>query len=334
MIRSLSRNILFPWALRAGADRLLRQYGGRRLLNVMYHGVVRNDSTWFSPRHLTEKAFDEHLAYLCKHFDVITVAEAFTMRAEGRVPKRHTITLSFDDGYANNVEVALPIIEKYRVPVTFFVLGPCAEPSGDRVSWSDLIAALGRTTPDRAVRALGRTYMKQVEVESGAHLMDDMKKAPPPERDEALRQLDQEHGLRKHLEGVDPHVWKFMGPDQLLSLSASSFVEIGSHAYAHYNLGLIPLEQAVQDMSRSKEALEGLLGRPVQSIAYPEGSYSPAVKDAAEKLGFKRQLAVNFRCADDPGDQRIQARHGVPSTTTTASAMLFLNRAFKSKGVL
>lgn len=321
-------------AMGMGADRVLRATSRKRLLNVMYHGVVNNDSTWFSPRHITATGFRDHLEYLTKTFRIISLEEAFTLRATGRLLDKHTITISFDDGYLNNLEVALPIIESYRVPVTFFVLGPCAELQGDRVSWTDLMAALSRKSGGQRIDVLGGSYVNMLEVTSGRELIDDLKEAIPSVRDEALTQLDSRYGLRRYLDGIDHAVWKLMGPEQLRSLSSSSYVEIGSHAYAHYNLGLIPLNDAVKDMKRSKESLEAIVGRPVESLAYPDGSYTDEVKNAASDLGFIRQLAVDLRCAGDPVDGRIQARHGVPSTTTTASAMFFLNAAFNQRGIL
>jgi len=331
--RSIVREFVMPMALRAGMDQVLRRSGGKRLLNVMYHGVVREDSTWFSPRHTTDRAFDEQLTYLRKRFDIVTMADAFEMKASGHAPRRHTITLSFDDGYLNNLEVALPIIEEHRVPVTFFVLGPCAEANSDRVLWPDRIAMLDRVS-EREVKVLGGTYVRSVEARRGTQLADDLKAASPDERDDALRQLDRDFGLLDRLNAIDPHVWKLMDPEQLSALASAPLVEIGSHGYAHYNLGLIPIADAVHDMSKSKAALEKLLGKPVESIAYPDGSYTVAVKDAAEALGFKRQLAVGFSGSDDFADRRIQQRHGVSSTTSTASVLLFLNLAFKNKGVL
>lgn len=320
-------------ALRGGVDHVLRWSGGKRLLNVMYHGVVRKDSTWFSPRHVTEEAFRQQLAYLKRNFNVVSIAEAFQMRTERQRLKGHTVTISFDDGYLNNLEVALPIIEEFALPVTIFTLGPCAEAGGDRVLWPDRIALL-RDQRDVHLETTGSNYDLFIERSRGSHLFDDLKSAMPDVRDAALRELVERYRLEEKLEGLDPHIWKLMGPQQLRALAGSRCIEIGSHGYAHYNLGLVPLEIAEKDMKNSKSALERLLGHSVESIAYPDGSYSSAVKDAAERIGFKRQLAVDYRCAEDPSDLRIQPRHGVPATTSTASAMLFLNRAFASRGVI
>ena len=256
------------------------------------------------------------------------------MRNEGRAPTRHTVTLSFDDGYLNNLESALPIIEKHQVPVTLFALGSCAEQGADRVLWPDLITVLGIGESGQEVSALGRRYVGLRNVLGGAHLIDDLKNSAPNDRDEALDELSRTYGLREKLEGIDGEVWKLMGPTELKRFADSTWIEIGAHGYAHYNLGVIPIEEAKTDLIKAREGLSDLLEKPIESIAYPDGSYSEKVKDVCERLGFKRQLAVDLTANDDRNDNRVQPRHGVPSTTTTASAMFFLNRAFRTKGVL
>lgn len=333
MLRRLFRHVVAPTVLTAGGGRLLRILSGRSALNVMYHGVVSSDSTWFSPRHLTKVEFDKQLSYLTQRFDVISSEEMFRQRKGKERLNRPTISLSFDDGYLNNLEVALPIIEKYRVPVTFFVLGTCAVDGEPRVAWPDLIAVLGRMDVGQ-FRLGSEQYAGTKNIRTGTSLSDDLKRMSAAGRDEALAELDARFSLSRELEHVPSEIWKLMDPGELKRLSESRYVEIGSHAYGHYNLGLISPADALADMKRSKEVLEALLDRPVQSIAFPDGSYSQVVKDLAMSLGFKRQLAVTFSGVDDPTDQRIQARFGVSCTTTTASAMLHLNRAFAVTGML
>lgn len=319
--------------MRSGLARILRARGGKRLLNVMYHGVVRKDSTWFSPRHITEQAFREQIGYLKREFDVISLAEAFEARASGRTLDRHTVTISFDDGYLNNLEVALPVIEESQVPVTIFVVGPCAMPGGDRVLWPDRVTMLRDRTNVHLEALGGAVYDHLIERQRKSHLFADLKLADPGVRDRVLLEITERYAIMDSLQALDPHIWKLMDPAQLLALSRSRYVEIGSHGYAHYNLGDITLAKATKDLKDSKNALEELLGKDVVSIAYPDGSYSVEVKDASERIGYKRQLAVDYRCIGDPADLRIQPRHGVSATTTSDSALFFLNRAFASRGV-
>lgn len=332
LIKRIARHQVLPMAMCLGSDRLIRRLSEHKILNVMYHGVVRTDATWFSPRHMTVAMFDEQLKYLVRNFEVISLAEAFHRRRSGMNSKRYSVTISFDDGYVNNLTNALPLIEKYRVPVTFFVVGESAEPTGQRILWPDVIACLERLGPIDDLMIDGKTFRNFKEPGTGMTLFEHMKRMPPDKRDHSLSRLWNDYGIERRLERIEPEIWRLMDPSQLKTFASSPYVEIGSHGHMHYNLGLIPVSAAVQDMSRSKQALEVLLDKPVVSIAYPDGSYSAAVKDAAQAIGFERQLAVGLLLKEDANDARILPRHGIPSTTTSASALFFMNKAFKTKG--
>ncbi len=332
LIKQLVRHQVLPRVMAIGGDRMIRSMSRHRILNVMYHGVVRRDANWFTPRHMTIENFGNQLDYLRRNFEVLTLSQAFELRKAGVRPDRAAVTVSFDDGYVNNLTEALPIIEKYEVPVTFFVVGTCATEAGQRVLWPDVLACLGRKLKGRTISIAGDTYRDLREVRTGVPLLDRLKHAQPAQRDDLLGTIMQEYDIASELGRIDEEAWRLMDPGQLERFAASPFVEIGSHGYGHYNLGMIPLEDAISDMSRSKAALESLINRPVRCIAYPDGSYSAGVKDAAERLGFERQLAVDLLLDNDPSDLRILPRHGMPSTTTNASALFFMNKAFKRKG--
>ena len=69
-------------------------------------------------------------------------------------------------------------------------------------------------------------------------------------------------------------------------LAASENAEIGAHGYFHTSLGLIPHREAVEELGRSKSGLEELTDREVTAVAYPDGSYTRSLVDAAEDIGY------------------------------------------------
>ena len=140
--KTISRQLIFPMAMSLKVDRLIRYLSGNSLLNVMYHGVTLNNTQNFSPRHVIASDFEKEIVYFKKNFDIISVDEAFQRTRNDDCFRRKTITISFDDGFANNLSTALPILEKYNVPVTFFVSSICAENDGSRVLWPEFVAAL------------------------------------------------------------------------------------------------------------------------------------------------------------------------------------------------
>ncbi|MCD4697999.1 MAG: hypothetical protein K8S16_17380, partial [Bacteroidales bacterium] len=70
LVAAISRKAVFPLLINTRAEKVLRNFSGHSVLNVMYHGVVANDSTYFSPRHISSGQFEKHLKYYIKNFDI------------------------------------------------------------------------------------------------------------------------------------------------------------------------------------------------------------------------------------------------------------------------
>lgn len=90
---------------------------------------------------------------------------------------------------------------------------------------------------------------------------------------------------------------RLMDADELRELASSPLVEIGSHTNRHTDLSSASAEEAHQEMSSSKHALEELIQQPVDSFAYPKCGYSPPCPDAARRAGY----AVAVTCAGRGG---------------------------------
>ena len=142
VLKEINRKILSPLLMNLNGDRIIRSFSSGSILNIMYHGVTTENSNYFSPRHISANQFEKHLRYYSKEFDVISILEAFEYLKNNNKPKRKSITISFDDGYRNNLYTALPLLEKYNMKATFFVSGICTEEMQIRALWPDIISYL------------------------------------------------------------------------------------------------------------------------------------------------------------------------------------------------
>lgn len=328
IVKRVSRKYLFPVAMLLGTDKLLRSLASNSVLNIMYHGVVRKNSSFFSPRHIPESQFEQHLKYYKKNFKIISLSESFKNPELSIDSSKKIITISFDDGFKNNLEIALPLLEKYEIPVTFFVSGICTENVDDCFLWTEMMAGLQYFCKDKMVTINGVEYVNLYNTEKGS-LVDFLKSREPQERDRILAQLSQEYDLENKIKSLPGEIWRLLNKDDLKRLSQSGLADIGSHGHLHYNLGQINARDAKRELVISKEKLENTVGNEVTMIAYPDGSYNEEIKDMAESVGYRYQLAVNYLLDSDESDIRIQNRHGISATTTFESNMLTLNRAFR-----
>jgi peptidoglycan/xylan/chitin deacetylase (PgdA/CDA1 family) len=298
----------------------------------MYHGVVVKDGTSFSPTHLTKEQFEKDLVYYKKHFNVISMSEAFEMYRNNIKPKQKTITLSFDDGFKNNLDTALPILEKYNLKTTFFISSICTQDMDVRSLWTEYINTLNYYYKNDTVEIGNYKFKNLYDSANNVYMVDYIKGLKKDHRDKAMDDLIARYDLKTKINSIPEELWKLMNIEELKRFSQSKIVDIGSHGHFHYNLESLDESDLESELKTSKELLEAAINKPVISIAYPDGSYNKKIKDKAASYGYKDQLAVDFRVADDNSDKRILPRHGVSCTTTFESNMFSVSRAFSKVG--
>jgi peptidoglycan/xylan/chitin deacetylase (PgdA/CDA1 family) len=330
--KRLARKVIFPFITGLGIEKMLRSGASGSTVNLMFHGVSSSDSSSFSPRHIQASQFERLLRYLKKEFLIIGLSEAFEMYRTGVRPEKKSITISFDDGYRNNLTIALPLLSRYGIKTTFFISGICTESMEVRVLWADIIACLKKFHGTEAIQLGGNKFVNFLEEPTGNHLERYIKTMNPKDRTANLESLISRFDLNNELSALPSEWWELMDKSDIQELAASPIVEIGSHGFNHYNLGDIDRSEAYSDMERSKIKLEEAISKKVDSIAFPDGSYSPETKDDAEKIGYNKQLAVRYKFTQDNADPRILNRYGVSSTTTFDSIVFFINKSFKSFG--
>lgn len=83
---------------------------------LLYHAVCEDrDFPTLAKTNVTPENFERQIEFLNRSFEIISLGKMADMKS------RRTVAVTFDDGYADNYTAAYPIIQKYRVPVTFFL---------------------------------------------------------------------------------------------------------------------------------------------------------------------------------------------------------------------
>ena len=132
--------------------------------------------------------------------------------------------------------------------------------------------------------------------------------------------LGEEHFAMPRSAGV-----RLVNLDQLMKLASSPLIEIGSHTNLHSDLSRASSEEAYQDLLSSKQELERLLQRPVNTFAYPKCRYSPACPDAARRAGY----LVAVTCGGLGGRARLElARESIDSLDGRLGFALKSRRVF------
>lgn len=272
---------------------------------LIYHGICLQDHTRFNKRFLLKRTFEQHLQYFQRYFHLVSLEDYYQQRFRN---DRFNICITFDDGLANNVTYALPLLEKYRAPAAFFVTA--VSEAGYDILWNDFMAILRRYGPAtfdyNGRRIIKNRHGEYIAAADRLPLPTLLRARGFEEKAAFMRTLYPLIPFRDN--GISPDYWLQMTAEQLGALAASPLATIGSHGYYHNDLARIPITDAATEMIQSKKCLERLTGKPVRAIAFPYGSYSPAVIAAAKAAGFDQLLAVSFLDPADHTDACLRER--------------------------
>ncbi len=263
-----------------------------RLVVLIFHRVLSRVDD-ILPDEPDTRRFDQILGWLDEWFRVLPLDEAISMMREERLPSR-AAAITFDDGYADNHDVALPILQRHRLSATFFIATGFLD--GGRM-WNDTIIESVRrtvlTTLDLKPYRLGRYPIASPLDRRAAiaGILRDVKYMPIQERiaiSEALAAKLVPEGFGGLM----------MSPDQVLKMRRSG-MGIGAHTVSHPILANLDADTARREILTSKQHLESILGEKVTLFAYPNGrpgkDFLPRDVELVRELGF--EAAVSTRPA-------------------------------------
>jgi peptidoglycan/xylan/chitin deacetylase (PgdA/CDA1 family) len=282
-------------ALRTAFGALSREGPAARLQILIFHRVVPESDPLF-PEEVDRREFDAICGWLARWTNVLPLDQAAERLARGTLPARAAV-ITFDDGYADNHDVALPVLRAHGLPATFFIATDYL--NGGRM-WNDTVIEAVRgcrhgTLDLTSLGLEGVTALELAPVRARRAAIDRIlgaaKYLPPPER------LAKVH-LVAELAGVVPPSNLMMTSEQVRSLARAG-MQIGAHTASHPILARLPDAQAREEIARGKADLEALLGAPVTLFAYPNGR--PGRDYIARDVQTVRELGFMVAVSTSPG---------------------------------
>lgn len=297
-----------------------------RNLILNYHGVLDHEPVRLNNRHVSRDQFEQDLSYLRKHYEIVPL-KAMYGQGSPAASGRPRVAVTFDDGYLNNLEFALPLLKKYEVPATFYIVtGALDNPKF--ILWADTLDILFHYFRPETFEVRGTAFQLRA---GGGYFNGDTSlwefiKSMQEDRDDWINELTRQFpDFEKKLEHHRMQ-WKMMSAAQVRTCHESGLIEIGSHTHQHYNLGRISESLVREELTTSRSILENLIQAEVTGIGYPDGDYTDAVKNIAEQAGYLEQTAVNFRLPSDSDDPRIRRRFSYSNSTSHASNIVRMEK--------
>jgi peptidoglycan/xylan/chitin deacetylase (PgdA/CDA1 family) len=284
-------------------DQLLKKTRGARI--VVYHGICQADHTRFNSVFLRLKTFEEHLRFYKKYFNVISLDDFYNERFS---KDQFNICITFDDGFANNYKYVLSLINKYQVPMTFFITG--IRDTGGDILWNDFLAIVQKYGPQKFEflneQFYKNKYGRYVSNASNKYLTDQLREEGFESKEQIMNFLEPIVPFKANLNEKD--YWLQMTRDEIMELSTCPFATLGSHGYYHNDLSKIPIADASNEMVNTKKFLENITGKEINSIAFPYGAYTREVVSQAKLTGYNKLLAADFLFPQDHSDRYMRER--------------------------
>ena len=295
---------------RAGGK--IKKYFSPRALILLYHRIGEAGSDPWQLA-VTPQHFAEHLQVLRRFGRPLPLGKLSAALRHGGLPRR-TVLVTFDDGYADNLLQAKPLLEKYDIPASVFIT---TEYTGaDREFWWDDLDRLflqpGVLPGALGLRVKGRDYHWQLgetarydETACDRHLgwrawqADEptprhavyrslwqlMQIMPDSEQQQVRRELLAWAGAGDRARPTH----RALTPTEIVELARGGLVDVGCHTLTHPQLSALSPDAQRREIRLSKAQLEEVLGRAVTSFAYPYGracDYTPETVALVQEAGF------------------------------------------------
>ena len=305
----LKRLLSSPRALRAALGR-----GRPRLLVLMYHDL-REDDDFPNWLRVGVSAFDRQLAFLREIGDIVDPAACAD--PDALPADRLHFVLTFDDGYVNNLRLALPVLARHRVPAVFFV--STGHMQDQQPFWSDevvtAIEGAGLADLDLGDFGLGRFAFRagppDARWDDIQRLLAALKEQGNEDDPKVAAVLA--HLRRRQAGALDTHLDRFrpLTTAEVGELATSPWARIGGHSHRHRILTRLQDDELRMNLAESRRLLETATGHRVTTMAYPNGDHDARVREAAACAGFERAYTVGSGFVDRASDPFALPRLGV-----------------------
>lgn len=270
----------------------------QRLSILIYHRVMP-ERDWMRPAEPTAAEFDWQMQLLARHFNVLPLYQAVGLLRAGQLPPR-AACVTFDDGFADNATVALPILQRHGLPATVFVASGYL--NGGRM-WNDTIV--------EALRIYDQPELDLAEI--GLPRYDTSSEILRRKAAYAIIRQGKYLDLARRDDiaaCVAARVGQLPGDLMLTSAQLRTLhqqgVEIGGHTVSHPILAQLPVERAREQIQQGKAQLEALIDAPLRVFAYPNGrretDYTEAHVALVKEAGFEVAVATNWGVATSGTD--------------------------------
>lgn len=293
----------------------------------MYHRILPKTDRRFAAEEpgmvVTPETFDRHLRELKTLFTIMPLSEWIERRKAGKALPQRACAITFDDGWLDNYEYALPVLHRQQTPATIFAVSHMI---GTRLAfWPNRLARLLQLDNRHGYLE----WLRECSQYHDAGRLDKNAISSVIGFCKRFSDVDLQHRLDQaeaQLQLPVMEAQSLMNWEQLRQAQASGVVEVGSHTCHHFRLTeSLDAKVMADEITSSKQLLEQQLERPVSLFCYPNGDTSAlATRLVGEMYGaaVTTRRGINAATADVHLLSRIGVHEDVSDTPTLFKARL------------
>jgi peptidoglycan/xylan/chitin deacetylase (PgdA/CDA1 family) len=246
---------------------------------LMYHNFSAEVSGAMpAPGRTSARIFRQQMIHLQRYYRPARLRELGRQLADGILPRAGSVAITVDDGHANFLACALPVLRELNIPATFFVLSELSN-SSDWL-WSDKWEYVRERTPGSS---------------DGGPSLSELKHLPAADRERCLDDFARRMGVR--IPARPPEQYAVVSWEELRALGRSELVDIGSHSRTHRILSDTDDGEAWDEIDGSRRELERRLDVEIASFCFPNGlpgDYRAEQLEMVARAGYVCATASHF----------------------------------------
>ena len=262
----------------AGSPRI-QPFTGSKFVVLCYHRVGTQGFPSFSK--LDPHIFEAQMRYLSRRYRIVPLSQ-MCREIRDKVQVQPTVAVTFDDGYRDLYTYAFPVLRKYRIPATIYLVGKCME-TGEAL-WYDRIFAAVATLPaghlevDNAGRRVFVLDSETARQRAAWEIICYLRTIPDVQRRQWCSEFERQVGM----------------PEGELSNRMLDWVQVkemwcqgvafGAHTMTHPSVARLDSVALEYELGESKRMLEEGLKEPIQDFAFPFGKPQDVSLSAVDSL--------------------------------------------------
>ena len=290
------------------------------------HRISDEEDLFFYP--ISPRQFEKLIEYVLKHYSVTSFSELSEPKTAFAKPP---LILSFDDGYYDFYEYALPILSKYDLPSNHNIVIECA--SDNKPIWTQRLNNIFNHCRINNITLRFETDQLNVGIDNfdknwikyNLEVFRHLLQMPKPSR---IRLLDEKE---KELSLCSKN--KMMNWEEIAECSRHK-VEIGSHTHTHDALSTITEQEILEfEITKSKAEIERRINLPVNVFALPNGQGNTTINNFVQQAGYKYLLYVNdgINKLTDIADNELNIFSRINLVNESHSEMILRTELFHAK---